>query len=93
VHVLEERSVLNDLVTRSLVTSSMGGVQVLIGGEGTGASLRPFSVVLARYGTPGPDYRNPGCAGPHAHVLRAHHFNVRFLAGLLSDLVSDTLSE
>ena len=31
----------------------MGGVQVLIGGEGTWEELRDCSVVLARYGAPG----------------------------------------
>jgi len=93
VHVLEERSVLNDLVTRSLVTSSMGGVQVLIGGEGTWSELRPFSVVLARYGTPGLITGTLGVLGPMRMSYGRTISTVRFLAGLLSDLVSDTLSE
>jgi heat-inducible transcriptional repressor len=93
VHVLEERSVLNDLVTRSLETSSQGGVQVLIGGEGTWSELRPFSVVLARYGTPGLITGTLGVLGPMRMSYGRTISTVRFMSGLLSDLVSDTLSD
>ena len=91
VHVLEERTILHDLVTRSLATSSTGGVQVLIGGEGTWSELRPFSVVLARYGTPGLITGTLGVLGPMRMSYGRTISTVRFLAGLLSDLVSDTL--
>ncbi len=91
VHVLEERTILHDLVTRSLATSSTGGVQVLIGGEGTWSELRPFSVVLARYGTPGLITGTLGVLGPMRMPYGRTISTVRFLAGLLSDLVSDTL--
>jgi len=93
VHVLEERSVLNDLVTRSLATSSQGGVQVLIGGEGTWSELRPFSVVLARYGTPGLIMGTLGVLGPMRMSYGRTISTVRFLSGLLSDLVADTLGD
>jgi len=93
VHVLEERSVLNDLVTRSLETSSQGGVQVLIGGEGTWSELRPFSVVLARYGTPGLITGTLGVLGPMRMSYGRTISTVRFMSGLLSDLVSDTLGD
>ena len=91
VHVLEERSVLQNLVTRSLPTSSLGGVQVLIGGEGTWSELRPFSVVLARYGTPGIITGTLGVLGPMRMPYGRTISTVRFLAGLLSDLVTETL--
>jgi heat-inducible transcriptional repressor len=93
VHVLEERSVLQNLVTRSLPTSSLGGVQVLIGGEGTWSELRPFSVVLARYGTPGIISGTLGVLGPMRMPYGRTISTVRFLAGLLSDLVTDTLGD
>jgi len=91
VHVLEERTILQDLVGRSLATSSTGGVQVLIGGEGAWSELRPFSVVLARYGTPGLITGTLGVLGPIRMSYGRSISAVRFLAGLLSDLVSDTL--
>ena len=52
--ILEERPLLEDLISRTVMNSDeMGGVQVLIGGEGTWEELRDCSVVLARYGAPG----------------------------------------
>lgn len=93
VHVLEERSVLQDLVSRSLPASSLGGVHVLIGGEGTWSELRPFSVVLARYGMPGIISGTLGVLGPMRMPYGRTISTVRFLAGLLSDLVTDTLGD
>jgi heat-inducible transcriptional repressor len=91
VHVLEERSVLQNLVTRSQPTSSPGGVQVLIGGEGTWNELRPFSVVLASYGMPGIISGTLGVLGPMRMSYGRSISTVRFLAALLSDLVAETL--
>ena len=90
--VLEERSVLQDLLARTvLATGTVGGVQVLIGGEGTWDDLRQSSLVLARYGVPGHGHRHAGRARPDAHVLRRTISTMRFLSGLLSDLVAETL--
>ncbi len=89
---LEERTLLQDLATRALATTNPGGVQVLIGGEGTSLSeLRPFSLVLARYGTPGIITGALGVVGPMRMPYARTISTVRFLAGLLSDLVTDTL--
>ncbi len=93
VHVLEERSILQDLVSRSLPASSLGGVHVLIGGEGTWSELRPFSVVLARYGMPGVISGTLGVLGPMRMPYGRTISTVRFLSGLLSDLVTDTLGD
>jgi heat-inducible transcriptional repressor len=89
--VLEERSRLQDLLSRTLATSTSGGVQVLIGGEGTLDELRPFSLVLARYGTPGLITGTLGVVGPMRMPYGRAISTIRFLAGLLSSLVSDTL--
>jgi heat-inducible transcriptional repressor len=91
--VLEERSVLQDLATRALATTIPGGVQVLIGGEGTFSQLRPFSLVLARYGRPGIVTGTLGVVGPIRMPYARTISTVRFLAGLLSDMVTDTLIE
>jgi len=89
--VLEERSRLQDLLSRTLATSSSGGVQVLIGGEGTWEELSQFSIVLARYGTPGLITGTLGVVGPMRMPYGRAISTIRFLAGLLSELVSDTL--
>lgn len=85
--VFEERAFLQDLLTRTILTTNVGGVQVLIGGEGTWEELRECSVVLSRYGVPGLATGTLGVLGPirmsYGHTIST----VRFVADLLSDLV------
>jgi heat-inducible transcriptional repressor len=92
-HVLEERSLLDDLLARTILTSAVGGVQVLIGGEGTWKELRQCSVVLARYGTPGLAMGTLGVLGPMRMPYGRTISTVRFISNLLTDLVSETLFE
>ncbi len=89
--LLEERSMLEDLLTRTILTSSVGGVQVVIGGEGTWDDLRQCSIILARYGAPGLVTGSLGVLGPIRMPYGRAISTVRFVAGLLSDLVTDTL--
>ena len=85
--VFEERTFLQDLLSRTILTSNVGGVQVLIGGEGTWEELRECSIVLGRYGVPGLATGTLGVLGPirmsYGHTIST----VRFVAELLSDLV------
>lgn len=91
--VFEERSILDDLITRTTLSNNATGVHVLIGGEGTWDILRDCSIVLARYGTPGITIGTLGVLGPmrmpYGHTIST----VRFVADLLSSLVSDTLTD
>jgi heat-inducible transcriptional repressor len=89
--VLEERSLLDDLLSRTVLTGTVGGVQVLIGGEGTWAELRQCSIVLARYGSPGVATGTLGVLGPMRMSYGNTISTVRFVANLLSDLVTETL--
>jgi heat-inducible transcriptional repressor len=91
--VLEERSRLQDLLSRTVSTSTTGGIQVLIGGEGTYEDLREFSIVLARYGTPGLVSGTLGVVGPMRMSYGRAISTIRFLSNLLSELVSDTLAD
>lgn len=90
-HFLEERSLLHDLLARTVLTGAVGGVHVLIGGEGTWDELRQCSLVLARYGAPGLATGTLGVLGPmrmpYGHTIST----VRFLSGLLSNMVVETL--
>lgn len=85
--VFEERAFLQDLLTSTILTTNVGGVQVLIGGEGTWEELRECSIVLGRYGVPGLATGTLGVLGPirmsYGHTIST----VRFVADLLSDLV------
>lgn len=91
--LLEERPLLDDLLTRTVLSNEMGGVQVLIGGEGTWEELRDCSVVLARYGAPGLATGTLGVLGPMRMPYGRTISTVRFVAGLLSGLVEDMLAE
>jgi heat-inducible transcriptional repressor len=85
--VLEERSLLEDLLASTVLTTSVGGVQVLIGGEGTWEELRQCSMVLSRYGVPDLATGTLGVIGPIRMAYGRTISTVRFVAGLLSDLV------
>ena len=91
--ILEERSLLEDLLSRTVLPTSVSGVQVLIGGEGTWEELRDCSMVLARYGAPGLATGAVGVLGPIRMAYGHTISTVRFVAGLLSDLVVDLHAE
>jgi len=91
--ILEERSLLEDLLARTVLANDMGGVQVLIGGEGTWEELRDCSMVLARYGVPGLVTGTLGVLGPIRMPYGRTISTVRFVAGLLSDLVTEIHTE
>jgi heat-inducible transcriptional repressor len=91
--ILEERTLLEDLLTRTVLNGEVGGVQVLIGGEGTWEELRDCSVVLARYGVPGIISGTVGVLGPIRMPYGRTISTVRFVAGLLSDLMGEIHSD
>ena len=92
--VLEEKPMLQHLLSETVLnTPTIGGVQVLIGGEGMWDSLSQCSVVLARYGTPGLATGTLGVLGPMRMSYGRTISIVRFVSGLLSDLVNDTMVE
>jgi len=89
--LFEKRSTLQDLMVRTTTNSNIGGLQVLIGGEGEWEELRQCSIVLARYGVPGLATGTLGVLGPMRMSYAKTIPTVRFVAGLLSDLVNDTI--
>lgn len=91
--ILEERSLLEDLLSRTLESTSLGGVEVLIGGEGTWEELSDCSMVLSRFGAPGLVTGALGVLGPIRMAYGRTISTVRFVAGLLSDLVVEMHAE
>ncbi len=89
--LFEERSTLQDLLARTTVNSSVGGLQVLIGGEGMWEDLRQCSMVLARYGVPGLATGMLGVLGPMRMSYARTIPTVRYVAGLLSDMVNNRM--
>ena len=91
-HILEEPSLLTNLLANTMMNTDIGGIQVLIGGEGTWDELRQLSVVLARYGDPNTLSGSIGVLGPIRMPYDRTISTVRFIANVLSDLVSETLA-
>jgi heat-inducible transcriptional repressor len=88
-----ERATLQDLIARTLaMNNNVGGLQVVIGGEGGWEELRQCSMVIARYGVPGMATGTLGVLGPMRMSYARTIPTVRYVAGLLSDLVNDTIA-
>lgn len=85
--LLEERSLLQDLLSQTILPDTIGGVQVLIGGEGTWDDLSHCSVILSKYGSPSTAMGTIGILGPMRMSYGYSISLVRFLSGLLSDFV------
>jgi heat-inducible transcriptional repressor len=90
--VLEEHPLLEEVLAEAL-DPQIGGVQVLIGGEGRWQSLRQCSVVLARYGVANQATGAIGVLGPTRMAYGRAISAVRYVAGLLSGLVYEMYSE
>lgn len=89
--VLEERSFLEEFLSKSL-SPNVGGVQVLIGGEGDWEELKDCSMVLARYGAAGFATGAVGVLGPIRMAYGRTISAVRYVSGLMTDLVIDMYS-
>ena len=89
--LFEERSTLQDLLARTSVIARLAVCKW--SGEDSGwEELRQYSVVLARYGVPGFATGTLGVLGPMRMSYARTIPTVRFVAGLLSDLVNDRIS-
>ncbi len=90
--VLENRAFLERLLRRVVADADIGSVQVLVGNEDW-EELRHCSIVLARYGVPGLATGMLGVLGPTRMAYSSAIPTVRFVARLLSDMVTETLAE
>jgi heat-inducible transcriptional repressor len=90
--LFEERTTLQGLLARAATHSSVGGLQVLIGGEGGWEELRQCSMVIARYGVPGMATGTLGVLGPMRMSYARTIPTVRYMAGLLSNLINDNIN-
>jgi heat-inducible transcriptional repressor len=88
VQVMEERSFLRMVIEETL-GPEVGNVRVLVGGEGEWDQLRACSLVLTRYGVANFTTGALGVVGPTRMYYGRAISAVRFVAGLLSDLVQD----
>ncbi|HEY8135747.1 MAG TPA: heat-inducible transcriptional repressor HrcA [Candidatus Limnocylindrales bacterium] len=81
---LQNRDYLGSLVAR---LATAGDVQVLIGGENERAEMRDVSLVLATYGQPGRALGVVGVLGPTRMAYPHAIGTVRYVSGLMNELV------
>lgn len=84
--VLEQRDFLEDFLAQAL-GPQVGGVQVVIAGEGKWEELRACSMVLARYGADDVATGTVGVFGPTHMAYDRAIGTVRFVAELMTNLV------
>ena len=89
-HFLEEKSLLQNFLSRTTREQKVGGVQVFFGGDGLLKDIANCSLVVARYGMQGVATGTIGVLGPMRMAYSKNIPTVRFLAGILSDLVADS---
>ncbi len=90
---LDEKPLLQNFLSRTMREQKVGGVQVLFGGHGLLKDMGNCSLVAARYGMQGVVTGTIGVFGPMRMAYSKNIPTVRFLAGILSDLVADTTAE
>jgi heat-inducible transcriptional repressor len=90
--VLEERTYLEEFLAKVLAPT-IGGVQVVIGGENSWQELKEFSMVLARYGVAGYATGALGVLGPQRMAYGRAISTVRYVAGMMSDLMYEIYAE
>jgi len=89
--ILEARPMLGDLIAKTVQTDEIGDIQVLIGGENIWQDLQNYALVLTRYGVPDQLSGAIGILGPMRMPYGEAISTVRYVAELMSDLVSDNL--
>ena len=91
--ILDEKPALQSFLSRTTREQKIGGVQVFFGGQGLLKNMANCSLVVARYGMQGVATGTIGVLGPMRMAYSKNIPTVRFLAGILSDLVADTTAE
>jgi heat-inducible transcriptional repressor len=86
IHLFEDRTLLEELLADML---EVGGVQVIIGGEGRWRELKEYSLVVSPYGVRGEATGALGVMGPMRMPYSRAISAVRYVANLMSDLFGD----
>lgn len=88
--VLEEDSALESILREAQLAN---GIQVIIGSEGKWDEIRDCSIVLSGYGLPGEAQGVLGVLGPMRMAYGRTIPAVRYIAGVMSDLLSRLYGE
>jgi heat-inducible transcriptional repressor len=88
-HLLQEHTFLERFLTKAL-RPQIGGVQVVIAGDGGWSELQECSMVLARYGDADIATGALGVLGPTRMAYERAIGTVRYVAKLMTDLVCES---
>ena len=88
VRVLEERTLLANVISQSMLPESRG-VQVVIGGDGRWEELKDCTIILSRYGVPDDFSGTVAVIGPTRMSYGRNVAAVRYIADLMSNFVYD----
>ncbi len=91
--ILEEGAIFEELFSQTMMNLDIGGVQVLIGGEGYWEELKDCSIVMARYGHPEAATGIMGVLGPIRMSYRNAISTVHYVAEIMSELVTEMLED
>lgn len=91
VRVFEQRTVLEQVLGE--YPESAGGIQVVIAGEGRYAELQDISLVIGRYGLTDRATGVVGVIGPLRMSYGRTISAVRFVSGLMSEMVEDIYAD
>jgi heat-inducible transcriptional repressor len=89
--LFEDRSILDDLLSRTVFDSEGSGVHVIIGGEDTWEELEDTSLILASYGDRNQAMGAIGILGPLRMSYSRCVSTVRFVSGLISELITESM--
>jgi heat-inducible transcriptional repressor len=89
--VFEDRTILDDLLSRTVFDSEGSGVHVIIGGEDTWEQLEDTSLILASYGDRDHAMGAVGILGPLRMSYGRGVSTVRFVSDLISELISESM--
>lgn len=90
--IFEDRTLLDDLLSKTVYESDSSGVHVIIGGEGTWEELDECSLILAGYGSRRDAMGAVGILGPLRMSYSRGVSTVRFVSDLMSELISESMS-
>ena len=90
--LFEDRVMLDDLLSRTVFERNASGVHVIIGGEDTWEQLDDCSLIIARYGSREHAMGAVGILGPVRMAYSRGVSTVRFVSELMSELISESMS-
>ncbi len=96
VRVLEERTLLANVIAQAMLPTSTG-VQVVIGGDGRWQELKDCTIILSRYGIPEDISGTVAVIGPtrmaYGHNVAAVRYVADLMSGFVFDYYADPLQE